>query len=258
MLLSDFSVEANKENRRALRNLKPRPLPKPVQGILFDMCNILYDDTAWRRWVLQLLSRLGLCTNYFCFFRLWDRDFLCEVHCGREDFRRAFSTFLRCTGLSPGQIDEVEAACLARRRQLESQCRPLPGVRNTLWRLHQEGFTMGVICNSEQPAAWMRERLHASGIEKMFRAVVSSIDLKRCMPDAACYSAALETMQIAPDKAVFIGHDRLELAGAAALGMSTIAFNFDRDAQADVHINRFEELIEVLLSPLETGLRLEA
>ena len=47
-----------------------------------------------------------------------------------------------------------------------------------------------------------------------------------------------------------MGHDRLELAGAAAVGMSTIAFNFDSDAQADVHINRFEELIEVLIPPL--------
>jgi len=31
------------------------------------------------------------------------------------------------------------------------------------------------------------------------------------------------------------------------VGMPTIAFNFDSDAQADVHISRFEELIEVLI-----------
>ncbi len=246
----EFRFEPSEEHRRAGLHCKPQPLRKTVEGILFDMCNILYDDTVWRRWVLQLLSRLGLCTNYYSFFRLWDRDYLDEVHRGRRDFRQSFAAFLRCAGLSQGQIDEVEAASHARRRQLEDHARPLPGVRRTLWRLHQEGFAMGVICDSEHPAAWLRERLHVFGIEKMFRGVLSSIDLNRCMPDPACYLAALQTLKLPPDKVVFIGHDRLELAGAGAVGMPTIAFNFDSDAQADVHINRFEELIDVLASPL--------
>jgi phosphoglycolate phosphatase-like HAD superfamily hydrolase len=214
------------------------------------MCNILYDDTVWRRWVLMLLSRLGLSTNYCSFFRLWDREYLEEVHRGRRDFRQAFASFLQDAGLSSGQIDEVEAASHARRRQLEAHSRPLPGVRNTLWRLHQEGFAMGVICDSEHPAAELRSRLQRFGIEKLFPSVVSSIDLNRSMPDSACYLTAIESMKLVPDKIVFVGHDRLELAGAAAVGMSTIAFNFDSDAQADVHINRFEELIEVLIPPL--------
>ncbi len=88
------------------------------------MCNILYDDTVWRRWVLMLLSRLGLSTNYCSFFRLWDREYLDEVHRGRREFRQAFASFLRCAGLSSGQIDEVEAASHARRRQLEAHMPP--------------------------------------------------------------------------------------------------------------------------------------
>jgi HAD superfamily hydrolase (TIGR01509 family) len=250
MPLSQIPVGATQRNRRIHHPLQPRSLNKAISGILFDMCNILYDDTVWRRWVLMLLSRLGLSTNYCCFFRIWDRDYLEEVHCGRRDFREAFASFLRSSGLSSGQIDEVEAASHARRRHLEAHTRPLPGVRNTLWRLHQEGFAMGVICDSEHPAAELRRRLQRFGIEKLFPSVVSSIDLNRCMPDSACYLAAIESMKLPPDKTVFVGHDRLELAGAAAVGMSTIAFNFDSDAQADVHINRFEELIEVLIPPL--------
>jgi FMN phosphatase YigB (HAD superfamily) len=227
-----------------------QPLHKPVNGILFDMCNILYDDTVWRRWVLLLLTRLGLSTNYCSFFRLWDRDYLEDVHRGQRDFREAFASFLHCAGMSQGQIDEVEAASHARRRQLEAHCRPLPGVRNTLWRLHQEGFVMGGICDSEHTSAVLRQKLSRFGIEKLFPTVVSSIDLNCCMPDAASYLAAIQSMNIPPEKIVFVGHDRLELAGAAAVGMSTIAFNFDSDAQADVHIARFEELVEVLISPL--------
>ncbi len=211
------------------------------------MCNILYDDIVWRRWVLMLLSRLGLSTNYCSFFRLWDREYLDEVHRGRRDFRQAFASFLQCAGLSSGQIDEVEAASHARRRQLEAHSRPLPGVRNTLWRLHQQGFAMGVICNSQHNAAALRGLLHQFGIEKLFPTVISSIDLNTCMPDAASYLAALQGMNLPPHKVAFVGHDRLELAGASAAGMPTVAFNFDSDAQADVHISRFEELIDVLI-----------
>ena len=85
-------------------------LPGPVRGVLLDTCNVLYDDTVWRRWVLQLLTHLGLSTSYRCFFHVWERDFLGEVHCGRRDFWEAFEAFLRAVGLSRGQIEEVEAA----------------------------------------------------------------------------------------------------------------------------------------------------
>ena len=196
----------------------------------------------WGRW--------GFTTNYFSFFRLWDRDFLADVHTGRREFREAFESFLRCVGLSAGQIDEVEAASHARRRHLEKHARPLPGVRNTLWRLHQAGFVMGLLCDSEHPTAELRGRMQRFGIEKLFPTLVSSIDLRHCMPAPEIYLSAVKLMNLPPEQVAFVGHDRVELAGAAAVGMTTIAFNFDPDAQADVHITRFEELIEVLGSPL--------
>jgi beta-phosphoglucomutase-like phosphatase (HAD superfamily) len=238
------------KSRRYVKAVPPQPLRRPLRGILFDMCNILYDDTVWRRWVLQLLGRLGLYTNYHSFFRLWDRDFLDDVHTGRRDFREAFGAFLRCAGLSPGQINEVEAASHARRRHLEKHARPLPGVRHTLWRLHQAGFIMGLVCDSEVPSSELRARMQRFGIDKLFPTLVSSIDLRQCMPVPEVYLAAVKAMDIAPEQVAFVGHDRVELAGAASVGMATIAFNFAPDAQADVHLTRFEELILVLGSPL--------
>ena len=103
MPLSQIPVRATRHNRRFRRPIEPVPLAKAVSGILFDMCNILYDDTVWRRWVLMLLSRLGLSTNYCSFFRLWDREYLDEVHRGQREFRQAFASFLRCAGLSTGR-----------------------------------------------------------------------------------------------------------------------------------------------------------
>jgi HAD superfamily hydrolase (TIGR01509 family) len=237
------------KSQRYLKSVPPQPLDRALRGVLFDMCNVLYDDTVWRRWVLQLLGKMGLYTNYCSFFRLWDRDFLGEVHTGKRVFREAFESFLLCAGLSVGQIDEVEAASHARRRHLEKHARPLPGVRHTLWRLHQEGFVMGLICDSEHSAAELRLRMQRFGIEKLFTTLVSSIDLQRCMPEPETYLSAVKSMNLPPEQVAFVGHDRVELAGAAAVGMATIAFNFDADAQADVHITRFEELVPVLGAP---------
>jgi HAD superfamily hydrolase (TIGR01509 family) len=221
-------------------------LPGPIRGVLFDMGNVLYDDTLWRRWVLQLLSHVGLHTNYRSFFRIWDRDYLDDVHRGRREFSEAFQAFLLSAGLSHSQIDEVEAACRARRRQLEDDARPLPGVKTTLERLHQSGLTLGVVSNSEHPAGVLRQRLDQFAVGRLLAAVVSSIDLKRTMPDPACYLTAVRALNLPAARVAFVGHDLEELAGAAAVGMPTIAFNFDADAQADVYLARFEDLLDVI------------
>ena len=157
------------KSRRFVKAVPPQPLGRPLRGVLFDMCNILYDDTVWRRWVLQLLSRLGLTTNYCSFFRLWDRDFLDDVHTGRRQFREAFAGFLRCVGLTTGQINEVEAASHARRRHLEKHTRPLPGVRHTLWGLHQAGFVLGLVCDSEHSSSELRSGCSDSASKSCFR-----------------------------------------------------------------------------------------
>ena len=223
----------------------PRRL-RPVRGLLFDMCNVLYDNTVWRRWVLQLLSRVGLHTNYRCFFRVWDRDYLDDVHRGKRQFREAFRDFLRSAGLSRGQIDEIEAAAQARRRQIEASTRTLPGVKATLARLHQSGFVLGAISNSEHPAPVLQQRLGRFGLDRLFTTVVSSIDLGRTLPEALGYQTALRAMDLPAREVAFVDHDAAELAGAAAVGMSTIAFNYDPDARADVYLARFEELIDVV------------
>jgi HAD superfamily hydrolase (TIGR01509 family) len=224
-------------------------LPRPVEGLLFDMGDVLYDATLWRRWLLRVLSGLGVHTSYRSFFHIWDHDFLDDVHRGRREFSEAFQAFLRSFGLSPAQIDEVEAACQSRRNEWERTARLLPGVKSTLGKLHAAGVVMGVLSDSENPGALIHQRLDRLGLGPMFKAVVSSIDLERIKPDPVGYRTALEAMELAAERVAFVGHDAEELAGAAAVGMATIAFNHDPDAKADVFIARFEQLLP-LVSPL--------
>jgi HAD superfamily hydrolase (TIGR01509 family) len=223
--------------------------PLIVTGLLFDMGGVLYDDTLWRRWLLRVLSQLGLRTNYRIFYRIWDRDFLPKVHRGDRDFCDAFRDFMRSAGLSAPQIEEVEAACQARRRTLEFEIRALPGVKSTLTRLRQAGFTLAALNDSEFPAKSLVERLERIGLGDLFATVVSSIDLRRTRPDRECYQVALTAMNLAASEVAFVGHDAEELAGATAIGMPTVAFNFDPDAQADLFLARFDDILDLVEFP---------
>ncbi len=223
-------------------------LARPIDGLLLDACNILYDDSSWRRWLRRLLARFGVDGGQPSFFR--DRDYLGEVHRGRRGFGEALGAYLASLGLSRGQIEELQAACQAQRRYLQSLARPLTGVRATLRELYRSGVTLAVICNSEQSGDTLKQWLDRFAMGQCFRAVVSSIDLGQAMPDPASYRAALLAMELPPQRVAFVGHDAVELAGAAALGMATIAFNSDADARAELAIDRFEDLLHLSATPL--------
>ena len=63
-------------------------------------------------------------------------------------------------------------------------------------------------------------------------------------PDPKPYHAALSQLGLTSEQAVFVGHRASELAGARAVGMKTIAFNYDKDASADYYIENFADLLK--------------
>jgi HAD superfamily hydrolase (TIGR01509 family) len=226
-----------------------------IGGLVFDLDDVLYDATLWRRWLVKLLMRLGMQVSYRSFFRTWDREYLDAVYRGHRERGEAFQAFLLASGLSRGQIDEVEAASIALRRELAADARPLPGVRSTLARLKQSGIALGVLSDAEGRAAELSEQLVHLGLGNLFGTVISSFDLERTKPDPACYEAALAGLRLPAERVAFVGHDAEELAGARAVRMRTIAFNNDPEAVADIYLGNFHELLELLpeAPPLPTG-----
>lgn len=223
-----------------------RPNWPDTRGVLFDMGDVLFDATAWRRWLLGLLHRLGLHAQYRPLFHIWDVDYLDAVHRGECSYGSAFREFLGAVGLSRGQIDEVCAASQARKREVETTIRPLPGVRSTLSDLRRRGYVLGVLSDSESTANDIALRLDTIGLGGRFATIVSSRDLARTKPDPLTYRTALEQMGLTTDETIFVGHDQDELGGATRMGMRTVAFNFDRAVAADVTIQRFDELTTVV------------
>ncbi|MGC3967142.1 MAG: HAD family hydrolase [Pirellulales bacterium] len=229
-----------------------------MEGLVFDMGDVLLDATLWRRWLLEQLRTLGLKSQYRSLFAIWDREYLDDVHRGRRRYSEAFTAFLAASGLTPSQVDEVVAASDSCKRELEAETRPFPGVRQTLLRLHADGVRMAVLSDSESPSAAIARRLESLGIGAYFSAIVSSRDLGETKPQRACYLRAAAELHLSSDRLAFVGHDAEELLGARRAGMRTIAFNYERDTAADRYLNRFDELLQVVPAASRRGLRNEA
>lgn len=213
-----------------------------VSALLFDMDDVLYDATVWRRWLLRLLRHLGLHTHYDAFFHVWEREYLCDVYRGRRDYWDAFRSFLAAAGLTPGQINEVTAASRTRRREFHRGIRAYPGVRTTLARLSATGMPLGILCNSSCSSDELQQRLEQIGLGSHFQFVLSSRALQQVLPDPMTFQRALQAFDVTAHQVAFVSHDPIELNGAANEGLFTIGFNQAPDVEANVLIERFEEL----------------
>jgi phosphoglycolate phosphatase-like HAD superfamily hydrolase len=213
---------------------------------VFDLSDVLYDATVWRRWLVPLLARFGVRVDYAAFFAAWDRDYLDAVYCGRRRYDEAFQTMLRTTGLTSAQIDEIEAAGHARRRDLATNRRLFPGVRTTLARAQAAGYPLALLCDTDVPATEVRGQLDRLRIGEYFEHIVSSLDLGQTKPHPVGYHAVLTALGRPADRVAFIGHEACDLAMARDVGMATVAFNSLPDAIADVQLQRFSELVDLL------------
>ncbi|MDZ4778714.1 MAG: HAD family hydrolase [Planctomycetia bacterium] len=220
------------------------PVASPTfDGLLFDMGDVLYDATLWRRWLWRLLTKMGVTHSYDALFTIWDDQYLDLVHRGIGDYATAFVDFLTSLSVASPLIDEIVAASRIRKRELESEARPLAGVRPTIERLAMLGVPLAIVSDSETPAAGLETYLHRLGLGGRFAAIVSSRDLGCTKPDPRCYVTALEQLGLSPQSTAFVGHDPVELAGARAVGVASIAFNHAPGCQAEIQLRHFRELL---------------
>lgn len=222
------------------------PAPVPLTSLVFDLGNVLYDASAWQRWLLQLLNRIGLHTHYEAFFRVFERDYLEAVYRGEREYWDALREFLFAVGLSRGRVEEVLAAGHGKYRELWDDVRPLPGVAATLAQLGSRGVRLGVLCNAGCSAERLTAKLERLGLAKRFAVVLSSHDLHAAKPAAECYLAAISALDAPAESTGFVGHETLDLAGAGLAGMITFAVNHTADAQADVYLERFDQLLQLV------------
>ncbi|MBN2499700.1 MAG: HAD family hydrolase [Anaerolineales bacterium] len=119
------------------------------------------------------------------------------------------------------------------------------GVSQTLKTLKQKGYLLGIITDTANPVYIKLNWFEKNGMGAVWDSIISSHEIGMRKPCPAIYHAALRQLGLRPGQSVFVGHKASELAGARAVGMKTVAFNFDPEAQADFYIERFADLLTI-------------
>jgi phosphoglycolate phosphatase-like HAD superfamily hydrolase len=192
------------------------------------------------------VNHVGLHTHYTPFFRVWEREFLDRVKRGELEYWQAFRMFLLSAGMSSGQVDQLEAAGHARRRELEEEVLPLPGVRQALARLQNLGIQLTLLSTSLLTRIEVYQRLARLGVNNAFQHVLSAPEIWRDSPETNAVSVAISESNIPPHQLAFVGRDSSALHHARAAGLRTVAVNYDDDAEANVFIEQFDQLLAVL------------
>ena len=121
------------------------------------------------------------------------------------------------------------------------------GVPETVNALKDKGFLLGIITDTAMPFTRKLNWFDEHGFGRVWDVVISSKELGVRKPDPSMYEEAIHQTGVRPDEAVFVGHKTHELDGAHAVGLKTVAFNYDADARADVYIEKFSDLLDISL-----------
>ena len=211
-----------------------------VCAFLFDAGDILYFRPQRDRKLKAFLKELSLPvaeTHAAEIEALRQRAFLGQIT--REQYCEAI---LRLYGVTRPEH-------IVRGKQIldedANNVKLFDGVRETLLALKERAYLLGIITDTTLPVHVKLGWFDHGGFGHVWDSIVSSKELGIRKPAPQIYQAALQQLGIPSERAVFVGHKASELEGARAVGMKTIAFNYDPGAKADFYIDQFADLLKV-------------
>ena len=218
-----------------------------IEAIIFDFDGLILDTEtpdflSWQELYAEFGVELPLTA--------WHNNI------GSSDL---FNPYLHLEELLDRPIDR--AAVHARRKQRDNELLAaqtvLPGVIGYLDAAHQMGLKIGLASSSHH--AWVDDHLERLGLFDRFAVIFCRDDVDgRSKPDPAVYQAAVEALQVHPNRALALedspnGVQAAKVAGlfcAAVPNQMTESLNFD---QADVQLTSLtaislDQLIEEVLN----------
>jgi putative hydrolase of the HAD superfamily len=121
----------------------------------------------------------------------------------------------------------------------------MDGVPETILKLKEEGYILGIITDTTLSVSQKLKWFENYGFGHVWDIVISSREMGIRKPSPIMYEKAITQTGIQASEAIFVGHKKTELDGAKAVGMHTVAFNYEKDALADVYIQDFRDLLKM-------------
>lgn len=206
-----------------------------MRGVLFDLDGTLVDSyAALTASVNHLRARYGL-------------EPLEEAQV-REEVGWGLRNLLAKT--VPGVPFEEAARQFAEHHAtvVFDQTRLLPGVAETLRRLHQEGLKLGVVSNKPEP--FVRALMEHFGLAPLLEVMMGPESAPHPKPHPDLLLKALERMGLQPEEALYVGDMTIDIETARRAGMAVWVIptgSHSRErleaAHPDRILERFEELV---------------
>lgn len=217
-----------------------------VRALLFDAGDILYFRPNRGQHLKAFLDQLGVVDR-----RLPPAEagaLKSQAYHGQITQSQYWAEILRLYGVTdPALVERGKEAMDLDDNNIEV----MAGVPETLKRLKAEGFLLAVVTDTAAPIHTKLAWFERGGFGDVWDSVISSKEMGAQKPDRAIFDAALEQLGVTVGQAVFVGHSPEELDGARAMGMKTIAFNYDEQARADFYVKEFKDLLAVPILRME-------
>lgn len=178
---------------------------------------------------------------------------LVDVYCGRAPYWERFDALLRDVGLAENRLPTVRDAAQRKGAEVQDEREPMQDVPDTLRDLKKGGIRLAALSDTESGEQAVRKILRQLGIVEYFDAVVTSADIGIVKPNPKAYLAAASALNLDTSRCAFVAHDVDELEGSRQAGLYSIAFNYHPDAPADVYIEKFGQLIDIVFEAAHEG-----
>lgn len=214
----------------------------PVQAFLFDAGDLLYYRPERGRFLKEFLREQGR--------DIEDQYEISKLPIHQQAFRGEIEQHeyqkivLQQFGITTA---EKIASGLEAIKKDEYNVKFFDGVKETLVALKYKGYLLGIVTDTANPVYAKLDWFERGGFGHVWDSIISSKEIGVRKPDPKIYFAALEQLGVLAEQAVFVGHKTSELEGAIAVGMKTIAFNYDEDAPADFYVDKFADILKISL-----------
>lgn len=213
-----------------------------IKALFFDAGDLLYHRPHQGKRLRAWLSTLG---NYPTKIDPQvDADLKELAFCNEISRTEYYIRLLQSLGITDPELIRQGIAIF---EQEDEEVVIFDGVPETMHALKQRGFYLGIITDTSLPVSTKLRWFEKAGFGNVWDAVISSAEMGFHKPDARIYQAGVEQVGVSFREAAFVGHKKSELDGATAMGMPTIAYNPDPDAEADYRIIHFSELLDLPL-----------
>jgi len=214
--------------------------PRRVSALLFDAGDILYYRPEKGIKFEAFLKELVLDKNNMSPVELETATY--QAYRGQINQDQYREAILHAYGVAQPEQLELGRKILAE----EDDCVEFfDGVQATLLALKEKGLLLGIVTDTANPIHVKLEWFEQGGFVHVWDSIISSQEIGVRKPDPAIYRAAMRQLGVTSERTVFVGHKASELDGARAVGMRTIAFNYEISAKADYYIQQFPDLLKL-------------